>query len=65
MSFLQEYEKMKNEELASEAKNQREKNALLREIKATPIDVLVSQPKPIVTTKNGFIIWLKRLFNIK
>jgi hypothetical protein len=73
MSLLDDYKKLENELLASEQANNRKKNYLLRELKATPIEEIIGIPPNLVQTnvvnsetkKPNLIDWLKKIFRFK
>jgi|LakMenEpi03Aug12_release.lakeMendotaPanAssembly.Ray.scaffolds.fasta_scaffold345793_2 hypothetical protein len=73
MNFLDDYKKLENELLASEQENNRKKNYLLRELKATPIEEIIGIPQDLVNnienpdkleTKEPTKLfgWLKKIF---
>ena len=63
MNFLDDYKKLENELKASEEANNRKKNYLLRELKATPLEEIIGPPKVIKTKKPiNFLNWLKSIF---
>lgn len=74
MSLLDDYKKLENELLASEQANNRKKNYLLRELKATPIEEIIGVPQHLVQTNvvnsetkepTNLFGWLKKIFRFK
>lgn len=74
MSLLDDYKKLENELLGSEQANNRKKNYLLRELKATPIEEIIGVPQHLINKNNevpdkletkeptNLFGWLKKIF---